>query len=57
MEYTVEEPQTELEALVQKVVKQIIKDLAYPDTGPLEEMLEKVPVEILKGFLPEADGN
>ena len=52
--YTFGEPETELEKLVQQVIKQIIDDLAYPDTGPLEELLGKVPVELLKGFLPEA---
>jgi hypothetical protein len=43
------------EVLIQRVLKQIEKDVEDQDFTALVEMLEYVPERILKGFLPELD--
>jgi len=47
--------QTMDEVLIQRVLKQIEKDVEDQDFTALVEMLEYVPERILKGFLPELD--
>lgn len=44
----------DLITLIELVVKQIRYDLDNGDTTAIEEMLTHMPVEYLKGFLPQA---
>jgi hypothetical protein len=41
------------EALIDQVLKQIEQDVANKDFTAIEELLQYVPADILKGFLPE----
>ena len=39
--------------LINLVINQIIKDLNYGDTTPLEELLNYIPADILNAYLSE----
>jgi hypothetical protein len=41
------------EALIDQVLKQIEQDVANKDFTAIEELLQYVPADILKGFLSE----
>lgn len=43
----------EMLSLLEKVIEQIQKDIECRDVTALEELLRFVPVENLKGYLPE----
>ena len=47
------EMDTELVALIDQVLEQIVIDLRDGDVTALEEMLAFVPKDKLRGFLPE----
>jgi len=41
------------EKLIEKVLNQIVSDVESGDLTSIEELLKFVPVDKLKGFLPE----
>ena len=43
--------------LIEKVIEQIILDLAYREVEAIEELLGFCPVENLIGYLSEEEGN
>ncbi len=45
----------EKDALIEKVIERIKKDLEQEDTTAIHSMLTYVPDENLKAFLPESD--
>jgi len=46
-------PTDDDQELVDKVIEQIKKDIAQGDTTVLDELLKFIPIEYLKGSLPE----
>ena len=43
------------DALIDKVLEQIVKDVHNADLTSIEEMIRFVPVDILEGFLSEVN--
>jgi hypothetical protein len=45
-----------MDNLIELVIEQIKEDFVTEDLAPLHELLAKVPVEYLTGFLSEVEG-
>jgi len=48
---------SDLQILIEAVVRQMKQDIAKGDVTAIEELLMRVPMDILMGYLPEEEGN
>lgn len=44
-----------MQELIDKAVEQIKEDMGYGVYEPLEELLKRIPIKYLEGFLSEVD--
>lgn len=48
---------SDLQILIEAVVRQMKQDIAKGDVTAIEELLMRVPMDILMGYLPKEEGN